>query len=118
MQTDVEFTLPRGFVDEAGHVHRHGRMRLAMALDEVEVMQDQRVQANAAYLPILLLSRVVTQLGEVATVTPATISRMFASDLAYLEDLYLYLNSAGDMTVGAICPHCSNQFQLQVAPLG
>jgi hypothetical protein len=118
MQTDFEFTLPRGFVDEVGRVHRHGRMRLAMALDEVEVMQDQRVQANAAYLPILLLSRVVTQLGELTSITPSTIGWLFASDLAYLEDLYLHLNSVEHMTIGAICPHCSNRFQLQVAPLG
>jgi hypothetical protein len=117
-QTEFEFTLPRGFVDATGQTHQNGRMRLATALDEIEPMQDPRVQANESYLPILLLSRVVTQLGELTAVTPQVVEGLFASDLAYLQDLYLRLNSADSVLVGAVCPTCSTQFQLQVAPLG
>lgn len=118
MQTDFEFTLPKGYIDEAGQVHRDGRMRLARALDEVETLQDPRAQANEAYLPILLMARVVTQLGSLTAVTPDLVANLFAADLAYLEDLYLRLNGTDQVTVGAVCPHCRTQFQLQVAPIG
>ncbi|MEZ4868513.1 MAG: hypothetical protein R3C14_44700 [Caldilineaceae bacterium] len=116
--TEFSFTLPRGYVDGAGQVQREGRMRLATALDEIESVQDPRVQANEAYLPVLLLSRVITQLGELPAVTPDVIAGLFVIDLAYLEDLYQRLNSPEQVAVGAVCPRCSTQFQLQVAPLG
>ena len=117
MQIEFEFTLPRGYVDAMGQTHQQGRMRLATALDEIEPMQDPRVRANESYLPILLLARVVTRLGNLPAVTPQVIERMFASDIAYLEDLYQRLNSSDSVVVTAVCPHCEQQFQLEVAPL-
>lgn len=117
MQTTFEFTLPRGYVDEAGQIHRQGWMRLATALDEIEPLHDPRVQINEAYLPVLLLARVVLRLGDLPAVTPQVIERLFAADLAYLQELYLRLNSPTPVVVGAICPQCHTQFQLQVAPL-
>lgn len=118
LQTQFDFTLPRGFVDGEGQLHRNGCMRLATALDEVEIVQDPRVQANASYLPILLLGRVIVQLGTLTAVTPEIIAALFASDMVYLQDLYLRLNGTERVVVGAICPSCSTQFQLQVAPIG
>jgi len=118
MQTEFEFTLPRGFVDGAGEVHRHGRMRLATAVDEIEAVEHPQVQAKESYLPVILLSRVVTQLGALPEITPQIIGGLFASDLAYLQDLYLRLNSSAPVMVGTVCPYCSHELQLQVAPLG
>jgi hypothetical protein len=118
MQTDFVFTLPQGVITEDGTVQRHGRIRLATALDEIEAMAHHRVQANPSYLPVVLLSRVVLALGDNGmAVTPHTIERLFAADLSYLQDLYLRLNSHEHVFVGAVCPQCSSQFQLQVAPL-
>jgi hypothetical protein len=116
-QTEFEFTLPRGYVDAAGQVQRQGSMRLATALDEIQSMQDPRVEAHQAYLPIVLFSRVVTRLGDLPSVTPRVIGDLFAADLLYLEDLYIRLNSPESIALGAVCPHCSAYFQLQVAPL-
>lgn len=118
MLTEFEFSLPRGYVDASGQVHRVGRMRLATALDEIEPIQDPRVQANESYLPVLLLSRVVTQLGELQTVSPTVIEGLFAADLAYLQELYLRLNSPESVVVTTVCPNCNYHFNLQVAPLG
>jgi len=115
---DFEFELPRGFLDSEGQLHRKGTMRLATALDEIEPLNDPRVQANEAYLVILLLSRVVISLGNVPAVTPQVIEGLFASDLAYLQDVYQRLNAPASILVSAVCPHCSTQFQLQVAPMG
>ncbi|MCL4264259.1 MAG: phage tail assembly protein [Anaerolineae bacterium] len=118
MQNEVEFYLPRGYVDEVGQLHQYGRMRLALAIDEVAAMNDPRVRSNESYLPVLLLSRVVTQVGTVTAVTTELIERLFASDLAYLQELYLRLNSSEHVAIGAICPACHTAFQVQVAPLG
>jgi len=118
MQTDFHFTLPRGYVDEAGAVHRHGRIRLATARDEIESLNDPRVRANEAYLTVVLLSRVVVQLGSFSPVPAGLIEGLFASDLAYLEDLYERLNAPEHVVLGAVCPNCSTQFQVQTAPLG
>jgi hypothetical protein len=117
MQTLFEFSLPRGYLDSAGQVHRLGSMRLATAGDEIHSLQHPQVQANEAYLPVILLSRVITQLGELGSITPQVIEGLFAADLAYLEDLYMRLNSYASVTLGATCPHCQHQFQLQVAPI-
>ncbi|MEW5989525.1 MAG: phage tail assembly protein [Chloroflexota bacterium] len=117
IQTEYNFTLPRGYVDAAGQLHRQGRMRLATALDEIAPMQDPRLEANESYLPVLLLSRVVTQLGSLPAVTPAIIEGLFAADLAYLEDLYQRLNSSESVVMNVVCPHCNNPFHVEVAPL-
>jgi hypothetical protein len=117
MQIDFEFTLPRGYVDASGAIHSAGSMRLATALDEILAVGDPRVQANEAYLPVILLTRVVTRLGDLPGVSPQVIEELFAADFAYLEDLYQRLNSPVNVVLGAVCPRCNTRFQLQVAPL-
>lgn len=118
IQTEFTFYLPRGYLDAAGQARQAGVMRLATALDEIESLADPRVQANPAYLPVILLSRVVVRLGDLPAVTPAVIAGLFASDLVYLEDLYLRVNSATALVVDAVCPHCARHFEVQTAPLG
>lgn len=114
---EYTFVLPHGYVDQNGQLHREGRMRMATALDEIEPGNDERVQANALYLPVLLLSRVVTQLGTVSEITSQVIEGLYAVDLAYLEDLYQRINTPQPVIAGTVCPFCNNTFQLQVAPL-
>ena len=91
-QTEHEFTLPMGYLDADGTLHRDGVMRLATAADEILPLKDPRVQKNPAYLTVILLSRVVTRLGGVDPVTPNVIEGLFAADLAYLQDLYNEIN--------------------------
>lgn len=117
MQTEFPFVLPRGYLDAGGRLHRQGRMRLAMAYDEMEAAADLRVQANPAYLPALLLSRVVVRLGELPAVTPDVTAGLFAVDLAFLEGLYQRVNSVETLTIGASCPQCNCRFHVQLAPL-
>jgi hypothetical protein len=117
LQTEYEFTLPRGYLDASGRLHRNGRMRLATALGEIQTLQGPRVQANEAYLPVLLLSRVLTRLGDLPSASPQVVESFFAADLAYLEDLYMRLNCAEPVMMTTICPHCSTSFLVQVAPM-
>jgi hypothetical protein len=118
MKTEFDFTLPKGYIDSFGTIHRQGLMRMATAQDEIESLNDPRVQGNEAYLPVILLSRVILQLGNLPKITPQIIEKLFAADFASLEDLYLRVNSHDRVTMGAICPGCSTHFTLQVAPLG
>jgi hypothetical protein len=117
MQTEFDFTLPIGYVDEAGQRHQHGRMRLATAVDEIEAVEHPTVREKESYLPVLLLGRVVTQLGSLTAITPQIIANLFAADLAHLQDLYLQINSSSSVLVTAECPHCRHQFQLKIAPI-
>ena len=118
LETEFPFTLPRGFVDAEGNVHRDGVMRLATAFDEIAPMKDPRVQANPAYLLVILLSRVVLRLGQVPTINPKVIEGLYAGDLAYLQDLYRRINDHGHSRLAVTCPHCEGAFEVEVGASG
>jgi len=90
--TEFEFVLPKGYLDGDNNLHRHGLMRLATAADEVIPLRDPRVKANPAYATVIILSRVITQLGALEEVTPAVIEGLFACDLNYLYRFYQQVN--------------------------
>jgi hypothetical protein len=87
VQTEFPFTLPIGYVDSEGNRYCDGVMLLATAYDELAPMKDPRVQANPGYLVVILLSRVITRLGEVTDSNPRVIESLYAGDLAYLQRL-------------------------------
>jgi hypothetical protein len=118
MQTEFPFTLPRGYVDGEGNLHREGVMRLSTAFDEVAPMKDPRVQSNPGYLVIILLSRVVTRLGDVTHINPKVMEGLFSADLAYLQDFYRRINENGHSRVGVTCPQCEAKFELEMSGLG
>jgi hypothetical protein len=93
-RTEVEFTLPKGYLDESGVLHRRGVMRLATAADEILPLRDPRVQSNPAYLTIIILARVVVKLGSLPAIDTHLIEGLFAADLEYLRRLYEEVNAA------------------------
>ena len=115
LRTEFEFDLPRGFVDGDGAVHRRGTMRLATARDELLPLYDARVQENPAFTTVVLLSRVITSLGTLATITSNTIENMFASDVAFLQDFYRRINAEGHTRAAVTCPSCSHRFTIDLA---
>ncbi len=118
LQTEFPFTLPKGYIDAEGNLHREGVMRLANAKDEIAPLQDPRVQRNKAYLVVILLSRVVTKLGELADVNPGVIENLFSADLAHLQDLYRRINQNGHALVTVTCPVCESDFEVTEEALG
>jgi hypothetical protein len=118
LQTEFEFTLPRGFIDEHGNLHKRGVMRLATALDEISPLRDPRVQANEAYLNILLLARVITKLGTLPQVNSGVIERLFSADMAYLQEFYRRINQTGNLLQPVACPACQQEFEVEYAPVG
>lgn len=115
LQTEFTFVLPRGYVDSAGQVHRDGVMRLATARDEILPQTDPRVRENPAYLTVLLLARTVRKLGSLTEVDPWVIENLFASDLAFLQDLYRRINQQGHTEAAVTCPSCKHEFAVDLA---
>ena len=112
--TEFEFDLPRGYVDVNGTLHKHGVMRLATAADEILPLRDPRVVQNPGYLTVILLSRVITQLGTVPKVDPRVVERFFSADLAFLQAMYQQINAVGPMQNTCVCPNCGHKFEQPV----
>ena len=115
IQSQFPFVLPRGFVDERGVVHREGVMRLATARDEINTQADPRVRQNPAYLTVLLLVNTIRQLGGIAPCTEFVIENLYASDLAFLQDLYRRINQDGHTEADVTCPACGHAFAVDLA---
>lgn len=115
LQTEFEFTLPQGYVDDNGTLHKQGKMRLANAADEIKPLEDPRVQSNSSYLTIILLARVVTELGDLDKVNKTVIEDLFVKDLEYLQNLYARINHQGSNTVGTVCPDCGHEFEVDAS---
>ena len=91
-RTEYEFTLPKGYVDDEGNLHQTGVMRLATAADEILPLKDPRVERNPAYFVVILLSRVITKLGNLQHINPKTVEGLFSEDLNFLEVFYNQIN--------------------------
>jgi hypothetical protein len=117
-QTEYEFTLPMGFVDANGTLHRDGVMRLATAADEILPLKDSRVQSNEAYLILILLSRVVTRLGSLSQINPKVIEGLYSADLSFLQEFYNRINRNGHARTEAMCPKCAHEFEVEMRAPG
>lgn len=113
-QTEFSFTLPKGYIDKDGNLHQEGVMRLANAGDEILPLRDPRVAQNPGYLTVILLSRVVTQLGTLPAVDTRVIENLFTMDLAYLQELYQKINTMDMPSYKGVCPHCGEKIDIPV----
>ncbi|GAB4175300.1 MAG: phage tail assembly protein [Coleofasciculaceae cyanobacterium] len=116
--TEFNFILPRGLVDDRGGVHRQGVMRLATAKDELYVQKDSRVRQDSAYGVLVMLSRVITRLGSISSITPELLEELFTRDLAYLREFYNRINQQGNAYLPVQCPQCSSQFNVELSLSG
>ena len=109
--------MSRGYLDSSGVLHKKGAMRLATARDELLPLYDDRVRSNAAYLTVVLLARVITRLGtlEDDEVRAQVVENLFASDLAFLQDLYRRINTEGHTKAAVKCPSCGERFTVDLA---
>jgi hypothetical protein len=117
-QSEFPFTLPVGYVDPEGGVHRQGVMRMATAMDEIVPLRDPRVRTNQAYLTVVLLARVITKLGTLPAVSTNVIENLYVADLAYLQALYRRINEEGKTTITVTCPACHTPVEVDLADLG
>ena len=118
LQTEFQFTLPRGYIDGEGNLHSQGTMRLATAMDEIGPLRDLRVMSNQAYLAVTLLARVITKLGSLPVVDTGIIEKLFSADFTYLQDFYRRINENGTYNISATCPECNHEFEVELANQG
>ncbi|MBQ9504127.1 MAG: phage tail assembly protein [Lachnospiraceae bacterium] len=112
METIYDFTLPKGYLDASGELHRKGKMRLATAGDEISATRDPRVLSNPSYLTVVILSRVITEIEGVSAITATLIEKLFTADLAYLQDMYQKINDIEPPTMTVVCPDCGKTFEV------
>lgn len=113
-ETEFSFTLPRGYVDFNGVVHKEGVMRLANAADEIVPLKDPRVQQNPGYLSIIILARVIKSLGTLPAIDTKVIEGLYTMDLAYLQDIYAKINTMEMPTYIGVCPHCGEKIDIPI----
>jgi hypothetical protein len=114
LRTDFEFTLPCGYVDHGGTLHRDGVMRLSTARDELEATRDTQGPGRETYLSLVLLSRVITRLGSLTTLTPEMLEGLFSADFVYLQNLFVQLNDGGAAPLETQCPSCRHRFAVSL----
>lgn len=112
-KTEYPFTLPKGYVDQDGNLHKEGVMRLATAADEILPMRDPRVQQNPSYLTIILLARVITSLGTLRAIDTKIIEGLFTIDLSFLQGFYKQINDMDAPVLKATCPKCQHEFEVE-----
>ena len=116
--TEFEFTLPEGYVDENGVLHKTGVMRLATPADEILPLKDPRVQRNPAYSRFIVLSRVIVKLGNLRPIREKVVEGLYASDLAYLESFYNKINGKGTTKFRVVCPSSRVKFEVEESDQG
>ena len=112
METLYDFTLPKGYLDANGEVHKRGKMRLATAGDEISATRDPRVLQNPSYLTIAILSKVITEIEGVDVISATTIEKLFTADLAFLQDMYQRINDIEPPVMQCVCPDCGKSFEV------
>jgi hypothetical protein len=117
LRTEIEFTLPRGYVDADGNLHREGTMRLATARDEIEPLREVEVRQNQAYLAVLLLARTITRIGDIREITPELVENLYAADFDHLQRLYERINSDGEAVGVVSCPACAQEFEVDLTEI-
>lgn len=110
MQYEYSFTLPKGYRDQEGNLHRKGVMRLATARDEIEAMRTSAKQGSD-YVTIYLLSSVIISLGTMNDVVPDMVENMYTADINFLQNMYQTINQNEDIHMRIICPHCGKEFE-------
>ena len=118
MQTEYAFTLPRGYADSNGNIHKQGTMRLATAMDEIAPLRDLRVKSNQAYLAVVLLAQVITKLGTLNSVDTGVVENLFSADFAYLQDFYRRINEDGTTSIPTTCPECKHEYEVDLGAQG
>jgi hypothetical protein len=117
VKSEYAFTLPRGYVDSEGQVHREGTMRLATARDEIEPLRQVEVRQNEAYLSVLLLARTITRIGDVTEITPEMVENLYAADFDHLQRLYERINTDVEAVGVVACPACANEFEVDLTEI-
>lgn len=117
IRTEFTFVLPRGFED-APEGRSVGSMRLARVRDILQIYEDARVKELPSYFYVVLLSRVVTRLGNHRMVNARIIEELHPEDFAFLVDFFNEVNHRVISMLPIECTHCGNKYVGEVSLVG
>jgi hypothetical protein len=113
MNDTYQFYLPFG-LEIGGKTYRSGTIRLASALDELEIQNSDDAAMNTRYRDLLLLSRVIENLEDLRPVTVEMLEELYEADFLYLQILYKSINDELETRVETECPRCHHRNQIRL----
>ena len=109
---EIPFTLPKGYVDRDGNVHREGVLRLPKSLDR-EILYPIVKKNNFAKVNTFMLTR-LCRFNDGFRVDDDVISHLVIKDRRYLDSI-LEENTFGIKTdIEIECPECGNYFTVNL----
>jgi phage FluMu protein gp41 len=119
IRTTFRFTLPNGagVKTETGR-KANGTMRLITVKDLVLIETAESVKNNSAMFYVVLLAKVITELGNEAMINRNTIEKLSSEDFAFLIDFLHEINHQVIKKIPITCEHCSHQYFGAFSQLG
>ena len=99
----IPFTLPRGYKDKSGAIHKEGVLRIPNGFDREIVIP--LFKKNSATATTMLLTRIMS-FNDGAVIIPDLVANMSLRDREYLEKLVNENTFGIDMSVEITCTSC------------
>ncbi|GAA4699595.1 T4 family baseplate hub assembly chaperone [Phytohabitans rumicis] len=107
---EIEVTLPVGYTDQEGRVHREVVLRKMTGRDEA-LLADPGNQRNGGKLVTALLQSCVTRLGELDNVRHYDVETMYSVDRNFLLIKLRAFTFGPELRAGYHCPSCGEHFE-------
>ena len=111
IRTEYTYTLPKGYVDKDGNLHREVVIREITGADQ-ESMLSPQLRQNPAKMLSALLARVIVRLGtlEKSRIDTGVTAAMVKSDRDFLIMKLKEIDTGPDMEIKVECPDCGKKF--------
>ncbi len=106
-----DVTLPIGYTDPEGTVHRKVVLRKMTGKEEA-ILADRRFQKNGGRLVTELLHSCIVQLGELSPNGRSTVSNLYSADRNYLLLKLRSVTFGSELESSYTCPSCSEQLHV------
>jgi DNA-directed RNA polymerase subunit RPC12/RpoP len=108
---EFEVTLPIGYTDAEGKLHRTVVMRKMTGKEEA-ILTDKKFQRNGGKLVTELLHSCVQKLGDLSTNGRTVISELYSVDRNYLLLKLRSITFGSELKTSYTCPACSEAIHL------
>ncbi len=108
---ELELTLPVGYSDENGQVHRTVVLRKMTGKEEA-ILADRRNQRNGGRLVTELLHSCIVRMSDLPQNGTSTVAGMYSADRNYLLIKLRSITFGSELQAGYSCPTCSERLQV------
>jgi len=102
---EFEFTLPLGYKDDEGRMHRATTMRKMTGREE-SILADKRFHRNGGKLVTELLVNCIIRLGELERCDRSVVSRLYSVDRNFLLLKLRSITFGSELQATYTCPAC------------